>query len=439
MWHAKHLPQINGNNAWFFLSPDKKEAIGKVLEGDIDADFAVLGAGMAGYSTAYFLAQKFPHSTIALVEALKIGQGSSARNAGFIIDLPHNVDGGAPNPERDKKIYELNTFSIAFLKNQVEKHRIDCAWQKAGKYMAARDNICGLDAFEKHLKPCGFAFERLNTDETAKRLGTHYYRESIFTPDNILMNPSALMRGLIKNLPKNVVVFESSPVVKIENGKHCKTLFGERGRVKTHVLVLALDSFLEEFGAAKRQHVPLFTYASMTEPLSDNEVESVFQNALPFGLTSAHAAGTTLRFTPDKRIFVRNILDYQGTISCTKDDLQRVILRHRASFQARYPSLKHKKFEFSWGGALSMTLNSASILEEIAPDIYGIGGSNGVGMAKGVYMGRALAEIINQEKNETLHFIRQNAHPSYMPPEPLRKIGARIRLWWEHKNAKGDI
>ena len=86
-----------------------------------------------------------------------------------------------------------------------------------------------------------------------------------------------------------------------------------------------------------------------------------------------------------------------------------------------------------------MTLNSANVLYEIAPNIYGIGATNGVGMAKGVYMGRAVAELINKEENENLAFILANATPSYMPPDPLRSIGAKIRLWWEQRNAKGDV
>ena len=438
LFNARHLPKLDGVNAWFELCEDKQKSIGSVLEGDYEADFAVLGAGICGFASAYFLAQKFPKAKIALVEALKIGQGASSRNAGFIIDLPHNVDEGEPTPERDGKIYALNCFAIEFLRDFVEKNSIKCDWQKAGKYMGARDNLQGLDAFEKHLKPCGFEFKRLNSSESAKKLGTNYYKEAIFTPNNILMNPSALMRGLVANLPKNVAIFESSPIKALENG-NTKVLIGEKGRVKAGVLVLALDSFLEEFSLAKRHHAALFTYASMSEVLNDSEIEQIFKDAKPFGLTSAHPAGTTIRLTPDKRVFVRNVLDYQGSISCSQGDLSRAVSQHRRSFEARYPALKHKNFEFSWGGSLSMTLNSANVLYEIAPNIYGIGATNGVGMAKGVYMGRAVAELINKEENENLAFILANATPSYMPPDPLRSIGAKIRLWWEQHNAKGDV
>ena len=86
-----------------------------------------------------------------------------------------------------------------------------------------------------------------------------------------------------------------------------------------------------------------------------------------------------------------------------------------------------------------MSLNAQASFGKISEGIYAIGGSNGVGMAKGVYMGRYLVDLIAKEGSENLDFILENTQPSYMPSDPIRSIGARIRLWWEQKNAAGDI
>lgn len=440
----KNLPRldsINGEIGWFEICKDKEQKIGTTLTHNLAVDFAIIGAGIAGVSTAYGLASKYPNATIALIESLKIGQGTSSRNAGFIIDLPHNLDGSEPNITHDRKIYELNCFAIDFVKNLVESYGIDCQWQKAGKYMCANEdkNIAGLDAFEKHLAPCGFEFKRLKGEDLAQRLGTNYYKEAVFTPDNILLNPSALMRGLVKHLPKNVAVYEESPVIKVEENNAKKTVKTPSGTVECKTLILTLDSHLEEFGYVKHKHAPIFTYASLSEPLSDNEVKQYLSNVKPYGLTSAHPAGTTVRFTPDNRIFVRNLLDFFPHLHCSYNDLQRAYRSTRASFEARFPNLAHKKFQYTWGGMLCMTLNRQSIFGEVAKNVYVIGGSNGVGMAKGVYLGHYLVDLIAGEKSENLDFILQTNQASYMPPEPLRSIGAKLRLWWEQKNAAGDI
>ena len=307
--------------------------------------------------------------------------------------------------------------------------------------MCAREdkNIAGLEAFQKHLAPCGFEFKRLKGDDLAQRLGTDYYKQAVFTPDNILLNPSALMRGLTKHLPKNVAVYEESPVIEVVDSHSQKILKTPNANVKCETLILSLDSHLEEFSYVKNKHAPIFTYASLSEPLSDDEIKQYFCNVKHYGLTSAHPAGTTVRFTPDNRIFVRNLLDFIPRLSCTKADLARAYQSTRASFEARFPHLAHKKFQYTWGGMLCMTLNRQSIFGEVAKNVYVIGGSNGVGMAKGVYLAHYLVDLIAGEKSENLDFILANNKASYMPSEPFRSIGAKLRLWWEQKNAAGDI
>src|SRR5512139_1491189 len=54
-------------------------------------DFAVLGAGLAGLTTAIHLRRQHPGATIAVLEAERVGYGASGRNAGFLSPLPAPV------------------------------------------------------------------------------------------------------------------------------------------------------------------------------------------------------------------------------------------------------------------------------------------------------------------------------------------------------------
>jgi gamma-glutamylputrescine oxidase len=47
-------------------------------------DFLIIGAGIAGLSTAYWLLREDPKLKIGIVEKFKIGFGASGRNAGFV-------------------------------------------------------------------------------------------------------------------------------------------------------------------------------------------------------------------------------------------------------------------------------------------------------------------------------------------------------------------
>ena len=440
MLKIKRMPKIDGELGWFDTASNNGQNIGKRLKGEFECDFLIIGAGYTGVSLAHRLAEVNPDLKIGLIDALKIGQGTSGRNAGFIIDLPHNLDAGVPDIEADKFIQHLNTFSIRRLEGFKNQFNIDCNWHKAGKYLTAHEegNFSGLESFKKTLDASKFEYTELEGKELSKRLGTEYYKKAVYTPGNILMNPSALIRGVAQGLPTNVTVFEESMVISCEYGMP-HTIKTVGGVIKAKNLVQCVNSYTEEFGEVGNKLAPVFTYASLTQKLSDHEIIKYFNNVQPWGLTSAHPAGTTVRLTSDNRIFIRNVLDFEPALQSKPESLDKAWQQHRKSFEARFPHLKHLVFEYTWGGMLCMTLNHQSIFKKTADNIFVIGGCNGVGVAKGTYLGYFMADYISNIKSTELDFILNNSSPTYVPPDPFRTIGARMRLKYESKSAGGDI
>src|SRR4051812_24237132 len=56
----------------------------RILEGDVTADVAVLGAGYSGMSTAIHLAEK--GYKVVVVEGAGVGWGASGRNGGQVVN-----------------------------------------------------------------------------------------------------------------------------------------------------------------------------------------------------------------------------------------------------------------------------------------------------------------------------------------------------------------
>lgn len=440
MQKIKNFPKVDGELGWYETSPGRHRTVGKRLKSDQTFDIAIIGAGFTGLSLAHRMAENHPDASIAIIDALQVGQGTSGRNAGFIIDLPHNLDAGEPDLAHDRQLHQLNVFSIERLRRFKDQFDIDCSWQNAGKYMAAHEdsNLGGLDSFVTTLKSAGFEYEDLNAADLKARLGTQYYQRAIYTPGNILMNPSSLVRGVAAALPKSVQLFEESPVIACEYGKtHTLTSIG--GSIRANLLVQTTNSYTEEFGLLSNRLAPVFTYASLTEPLSDAEFAAHFEHIQPWGLTSAHPAGTTVRLTPDRRIFIRNVLDFEPSLSSSNEGLRAAWQQHRQSFERRFPALRKVNFEFTWGGMLCMTLNHQSVFKKVDDNLFIVGGCNGVGVAKGTYLGNYMADYISGIASPQLDFILNNNRPSWVPPDPIRTLGARIRLHYESKSAGGDI
>lgn len=441
MKRVKKFPQIDGELGWYLTASNLDKKIGKRLKGKQSTDFAVVGAGFAGIAVASRLKELFPEKSIALVEALDVGQGTSGRNAGFVIDLPHNVDKTENSAEEDAQIYALNCFAIQKLAEKVEKFHIDCNWHKAGKYMAAREthNIAGLDEFETMLKKRNFAYERIKGDTLAAKLGTNYYQEAIFTPDNILMNPAALVRGLVAGLEdEGVTVYSNSPVIAFNYGAE-NILQTVGGELRAKTVITTMSSFTEENGLVKSKIAPLFTYGSLTGVLDDELWNKHFANIEPWGLTSAHPAGTTVRITPDRRIFIRNILEYNRQQKSTAAMRQYCWRHHRAAFLARFPFLAEIDFEYTWGGILAVTRNRQGVFSRLRDNVYALCACNGVGVAKGTYSGYYLADKIAGINSKELEFIEKTNNPNFMPPEPFRGIGARGQIYINQRAAGLDI
>lgn len=203
MQQVRFLPRFDDGNGWFNILPPPPPA--RELEGDLTADWLVIGAGYAGLSAARTLAGHFPDKRIALVEADRVGRGTAGRNAGFAIDLPFLGEAHA-DLARGRRILALHRAGQAELDRLVHEHGIRCQWSRRGKYMVAVGARARkvLDKTQEFLTALGAGSTPLYTEALKERLGIGSYRMGLYSPGTYLMNPAALTRGLAASLPENV-------------------------------------------------------------------------------------------------------------------------------------------------------------------------------------------------------------------------------------------
>ncbi|MEO1140358.1 MAG: FAD-dependent oxidoreductase, partial [Pseudomonadota bacterium] len=237
------LPQDDKTNGWSAILPERTAH--SPLQGDVNADWVVLGAGYAGLAAARRLAENCPNEKIVVIEAGEAGENASGRNSGFAIDLPHNVGSSLDELEGSHRFMRLARMAIDHLEDVVTTHNVDCDWSRAGKFHTAvspRGTRDVLEPFKAELEALCEPFEWIEGDALKSRLGSPHFTAAVYTPGCVLMNPAALTRGLADTLPDNVTLHENAPVIEAEfqNGVLLRTA---QGSVRAPKMIMAANGF----------------------------------------------------------------------------------------------------------------------------------------------------------------------------------------------------
>ena len=429
------LPDDDSGCGWYNILPEPPPA--RRLSGGQRAKWVVLGAGFTGLAAARRLAEALPGEEIFLIEAGRVGHGASGRNSGFVIDLPHNVGPAdhAGDTDHDRKEMRLNRFGIETLRRLVQDHAIDCQWSERGKIHAGLEakGMRDLEAYIAGLDRLGEAYTRLDAADLKRILGIDYYTAGVHTPGNILMQPAALTRGLGGSLPDNVRLCEDSPVTAIDYGASV-TLDCAGGRVVTDKLLLATNAFATQFGFLKGRILPVATYGSLTRPLSGSEAQALGGEG-DWGVIPAEHLGTTLRYTQDRRILIRNTFAYVPSMAAREVGMAGIRRRHVSAFEARFPMLPEVTFEHSWGGTCCLSRNNAQFFGKLGDNIWAAVCQNAVGIARGTYSGMLLADLAVGQDSEMLSDLMAFPRPCWNPPEPMLGIGVRASIAWQQWRA----
>ena len=421
------LPYDDDTCGWVRLLPPRKNV--RRVEGRMSFDWAVVGAGYAGLAAARRLAEHFPEHSIAVIDAQRAGEGAAGRNSGFAIEIGPSPNAKVVSPEATYgRAYRINRFGQDQLRQLVKKYQIDCDWREVGKYQSAAEehHFGRLETFARHLEALGIPHDVIERDELAARLGTRHYKRAVLTKQTVLVQPAALTRGLALNLPSNVSLLEESPVLEYETGADVK-LTCPSGTVRAKKVILATNSYLPQFGAWADGLIPFTLTAALTRPLTDEEHERLGAPE-PWGVISIHRFGATVRYTVDRRILIRNTIEYWPEITMSRQDLYARRGLIEQSFRARFPQLPDVTFEYFWTGVICASRNFTAGFGKIAENVYAAGGCNAGGISRNTALGTLIADYAVGATSELLSEVLAMPTPAWVPPRPLRDIGVRIDL-----------
>jgi len=436
---AARTPADLRGSGWYELLP--KPAPPKILEGNQNAEWVIVGAGFAGLSAARRLSQLVPGERILVVEAQRVGWGAAGRNSGFMIDLPHELssENYAGGRDHDLKQIRMNRSAIEFAGGAVKEHGLEVHFNRAGKIHGAATprGLKALSEFERHLASLNESFESLDADAMRRITGSTFYIGGTFTPGTVMIQPAGYIRGLAQGLSGLVDIFENSPVVSIKTGSE-HIVRTPAGEIRTPRLILTLNGQVESFGFFSRRLMHVFTFASMTRRLSPSEVKALGGHN-SWGLIPADPMGSTIRRIPEERIVVRNTFTYNPKMETSESQIEIIGRIHDRSFNLRFPMLSDVKVEYRWGGHLCLSLNAAPAFGEIERGVYAACCCNGLGTVKGTLYGKLIADLAVDSGDPMIEAALTEPTPERLYPEPLMTWGAKAKLWWMQKRAGREL
>ncbi|GAU84481.1 FAD-binding oxidoreductase [Bosea sp. BIWAKO-01] len=400
------------------------------LDGDVQTDVVVIGAGFTGLSTAIHLRESGVGVTI--VEAAEPGWGASGRNNGQVIPTLAGHDPSAMVKRHGEAGERLNAVlrdSAQYLFDLVRKHDIPAEAEQAG-WIQPVHSPGRFKLAEKRVREwsaIGAPVELLDRAATAEMLGSDAWFGGFWNPSGGHINPLALTRGLAEvALKLGTTIYARSPAISMSHANGRWTVKTARGSVTARALVLATNAYTGEFERELAPEIageviPVLSWQMATKPVSDNIAKTV--------IPGRQAMSDTHRELYFARWDARNRLVTGGAAVLPGDGGVNLRPQIAARLKQLWPQLGDVAFDYVWSGYVGMTPDNLlqpqvpgyPRIHRLGPDGFAWVGCNGRAVALSISLGRELARATQGTAIETLGL------PLSEPkPQPFRAIVRRI-------------
>ncbi|WP_273887586.1 NAD(P)/FAD-dependent oxidoreductase [Rubrobacter naiadicus] len=405
------------------------------LEGEVEADVAVLGAGYTGLWSAYYLLRSDPSLRVVILEAEVAGFGASGRNGGWC--SPNISVGPAELVRRFGRRAARETLlaargAVDEVGRVAEEEGIDARFRKGGVVRVARGRheLPAVRAAWGALSALGLAdgCRVLGVEELVRRVRVERAEGAFFDPQGAVVHPGRLVRGLARAVERRgAVIFERSPVVDFVDGPG-PVLRTAKGEVRAGAVVLAGEAYLSRIRRLHRMILPIYSLIVLTEPLPEESWAEIGWEDHEC-LASFKLSVDYLSRTPDGRILFGGRGAPYRFGSRIRDGYDRHGPTHamlRESLLDWFPQLAGVRFTHAWGGPLGMLRDwMPAVSFDPASGVAIACGYVGQGVAASNLAGRIVADLILGRDSSLVRLPLVGRRVRKWEPEPLRWLGAR--------------
>jgi glycine/D-amino acid oxidase-like deaminating enzyme len=401
------------------------------LQGDLDVDVAIVGAGYTGMWTAYYLLERDPSLRVALLEANVVGFGASGRNGGWCSGLlPMGLDAISAASSRDAAVRLQRAMhdSVTEVGRVVATEGIACDFQRGGWLNLARSQMQLQRARENidHLRAYGFSdddYRLLEGDEARTACGATKVVGGTFSPHCAAIHPARLARSLGRIVEaRGATILEHSPALEILP----HVVRTAVGTVRADVVVRATEAFTGSLAGHGRDLVPIYSLMVATEPLGDTFWNSVGLTERATFNDGRHMIIYGQRTADGRLAFGGRGAPYHfgSRMGPAYDQHDKVHALLHDTLREMFPMLGDAAITHRWGGAVAAARDWwCNATFDRSTGLASAGAYVGDGVGTTNLAGRTLADLITDEPSDLTTLPWVDHRSRRWEPEPLRWIG----------------
>lgn len=398
---------------------------------EITCDVCVIGAGLAGLTTALELARK--GKTVVVLDAHRVGWGASGRNGGCVAqgfaESTQNI-ARKVGPQQAEALEQLARSGVKYVFDQIETLKIDGAIQGQGVYGTVRHgNTKAAQQEAQAGQDHGIIFH--DTTATRKVLDTEKYHHSVYYPDGFHIQPLRYVLGLAAEIERlGAQIFESSKAVKLTKTADQWSVKTECGTVHADDIVLCTSAYdFDLMPKISRAMLPIATYVMATEPMNEALDGAIKTTSF---ISDTRRAGDYYRRLPNGRLL------WGGRITTRVNRPAKLAAMLSGDVKSVYPQLKNLKLTHAWEGLMGYAIHKMPLIGRVEDGLWVATAFGGHGLNTTAMAGCVIAKAI-AEHDQTYRL--------FEPFTPrwaggvFGRIGVQLTYWYmryrDHRDERG--
>ncbi len=396
------------------------------LNSDLDVDVCVIGAGLAGLTTALELARR--GWSVAVLEARQVAWNASGRNTGFVLPgFAESMDAVVRRVGLDhaKALWALSETGLDYVRRTIRETAMPGinlipGWLKVSKSDDAEDDLALVRLIGQDL---GGDIEGWPTERVREVLRSNHYFHAIHFPTAFHIHPLNYALGLAATAEAaGARIYEGTPALSMDGDGVRKRVTTPSGNVRAGNIVLAGNVHLGRvMPRVAGTLIPIWTYVATTAPLGPRLAEAI---AYTGAVSDSDLADNHYRIVDGDRLM------WSGGMSTWERNPRRFVDRLKGDIQRVFPQLGDVEFDYVWNGVLGNPLHRMPQIGELVPKVWLASGFGGHGLNTTAMAGNIVARAITEGDDTWRMFL---PYELVWSGGRIGRAVAQVHYWWFHR------